>query len=111
MARGRWQGRDFPLVGRLQYRGASGAWTDWNALFAAGSSAYVLVLPATTQRAVPTPEQFRLNATTAVEGKSYRVATNEMVALVSAQGELPKLPPLDTPFAMVERRSADNEVL
>jgi hypothetical protein len=33
------------------------------------------------------------------------------VALVSAQGELPKLPPLDTPFAMVELRSADNEVL
>ncbi|MDB5857866.1 MAG: hypothetical protein JWQ76_1555 [Ramlibacter sp.] len=119
LARGRWQARDFTLVGRLQYRGAGGAWTEWNALFDDGSSAwlaedngaYVLALPASTQRPVPQPDQLRLNATTAVEGKSYRVASNELVALVSAQGELPKLPPLDTQFAMVELRSADNEVL
>jgi DNA-directed RNA polymerase subunit RPC12/RpoP len=119
LARGRWQGRDFTLVGRLQYRGGSGAWTEWHALFADGSSAwlaedngaYVMALPATTERALPQPQQLRLGATTAIDGRSYKVASNEQVALVSAQGELPKLPPLDTPFAMVELRSADNEVL
>ena len=119
LARGRWQGREFTLVGRLQYRGASGAWTEWNALFADGSTAwlaedngsYVLALPTTTERPLPQPQQLRLDATTAIDGHSYKVASNEQVALVSAQGELPKLPPLDTPFAMVELRSADNEVL
>jgi predicted RNA-binding Zn-ribbon protein involved in translation (DUF1610 family) len=33
------------------------------------------------------------------------------VALIAAQGELPKLPPLGQPFAMVELRSDDGEVL
>jgi hypothetical protein len=119
LARGRWQGRDFTLVGRLQYRGPSGAWTEWHALFADGSSAwlaedngaYVMAVPAEAGRPLPLPQQLRVNATTAIEGHSYKVSSNEQVALVSAQGELPKLPPLDTPFAMVELRSADNEVL
>lgn len=119
MARGIWQGRGFTLVGRLQYRSASGPWTEWNALFDDGTSgwlaedngAYVLSLPASTQRGVPAAEHFRIGATTAVNGKSYDVASNETAALVSAQGELPKLPPLNQPFAMVELRSADNEVL
>ena len=119
MARGRWQGRQFMLVGRLQYRSSSGAWTEWIALFDDGGSAwlaedngsYVFSFPATTQRDVPEPGQFRVGATTAVNGKQYSVAFNEQVSLISAEGELPKLPPLDTPFAMVELRSADNEVL
>lgn len=119
LARGRWQGKDFMLVGRLQYRSPAGAWTEWIALFDDGAQAwlaedngsYVWSQPATTSRAVPEAAQFRVGATTAINGKSYSVAFNEQVALVSAQGELPKLPPLNAPFAMVELRSADNEVL
>ena len=119
MARGSWQGKDFTLVGRLQYRGASGPWTEWNALFDDGSSgwvaedngAYVFALPASTERALPAADQFRVGAVTAVNGKSYQVTSNEQVALVAAEGELPRLPPLDTPSAMVELRSPDNEVL
>jgi endogenous inhibitor of DNA gyrase (YacG/DUF329 family) len=119
LAQGRWNKRAFTLVGRLQYRSASGTWTEWIALFDDGSEAvlaedngaYVMSLPARTQRAVPTPEQLRLGASTAINGKSYTVSANEQAALIAAQGELPKLPPLDTPFAMVELRSADNEVL
>lgn len=119
LARGRWQGQSFTLVGRLQYRSASGAWTEWHALLDDGSSAwlaedngsYVLALPAEAGRAIPQPEQFRVGATTAINGKSYQVAFNEQVALVAAEGELPRLPPPDQPFAMVELRSADNEVL
>lgn len=118
-ARGRWQGREFTLVGRLQYRGPSGAWTEWNCLFDDGSGAwlaedngsFVFALPATTQRELPDPTRFRVGATTAVSGKSYQVTRNEQVALVAGEGELPKLPPLDTPFTVVELRSADNEVL
>ncbi|MFX8203605.1 DUF4178 domain-containing protein, partial [Acinetobacter baumannii] len=54
---------------------------------------------------------FRLGATTAINGKSYSVAYSGSAQLVSAQGELPQLPPLGHPFDMVELRSADGEVL
>lgn len=119
LARGSWQQRPFTVVGRLQYRGPSGAWTEWNCLFEDGTSgwlaedngAYVLAFPAAFQRSVPSPERFRLGATTAIGGKSFQVGSNERVALVAAEGELPRLPPLHHPFAMVELRSADNEVL
>ncbi|MEJ8835642.1 DUF4178 domain-containing protein [Ramlibacter sp. AN1133] len=120
LARGRWQGRAFTLVGRLQYRGPGGAWTEWNCLFeddgsgawlAEDNGGFVFALPASTQRELPPSERFRVGATTAVNGKSYQVTSSEQVALVAAEGELPKLPPLDAPFAMVELRSPDNEVL
>lgn len=119
MASGRWRGRAFTLVGRLQYKGETGTWTEWNALFDDGiagvlgedNGAYVFVVPAAMQREVPQATQFRVGATTAIEGKPYAVTSNQQVALLSAQGELPKLPPLGQPFAMVELRSADGEVL
>jgi len=119
LAAGRWNNRAFTLVGRLQYKGESGPWTEWQALFDDGSAgvlaedngAYVFSLPAAIGRELPQPEQFRIGATTAIDGKPFEVASNVQVALVSAQGELPKLPPLGQPFAMVELRSADGEVL
>ena len=119
LARGSWQGRPFTVVGRLQYRGASGAWAEWNCLFEDGAhawlaednGAYVMALPATSQRDIPHAGYFRLGATTAISGISWQVTSNEEVALVAAAGELPKLPSLNAPFAMVELRNAGNEVL
>lgn len=118
-ASGRWNGKVFTLVGRLQYKSASGSWTEWEALFDDMSSgtlgedngAYVFSLPAKMQRAVPEAAQFRVGATTAIGGKPFSIASNDQVSLVSAQGELPHLPPLNQPFAMVELRSAEGEVL
>jgi len=49
--------------------------------------------------------------TTAVAGQPFSVAANMQVRLVSAQGELPKLPPLGQPFALVELRDPDGELL
>jgi hypothetical protein len=39
------------------------------------------------------------------------VAANDQAVLLAAQGELPRLPPLGQPFAMVELRSAEGEVI
>jgi hypothetical protein len=119
MATGRWQGKAFTLVGRLQYRSGSGTWTEWNALFDDGTAgvlgedngAYVFSLPAAMQRTMPVAPQFRVGATTAINGKAFSVASNDQVTLISAQGELPKLPPAGKAFAVVELRSADGEVL
>lgn len=121
-ASGTWNGQAFTLVGRLQYKYAEGTWTEWHAVRADGTSAflsedngaYVFTTPPSAQwaqRAMPMAEQFRVGATTAINGKTFSVASNQTVSLLSAQGELPRLPALGEPFAMVELRNATGEVL
>jgi endogenous inhibitor of DNA gyrase (YacG/DUF329 family) len=119
MAAGRWQERPFTLVGRLQYRSAGGTWTEWNALFDDGASgtlgedngAYVFSFPIEAGRDLPDPAHLRVGNVTAIGGRSYTVSANDQVALISAQGELPKLPPLNHSFPMVELRSTAGEVV
>jgi len=118
-ASGKWNGKGFTLIGRLQYQYGEGSWSEWIASFDDGSEAtlsedngaFVMASPVTTSREIPAAEHFRVGATTAINGKSYTVASNTEVALMAAQGELPRLPPLGTPFAMVELRSDDGAVL
>ncbi len=117
--RGTYDKVGFVLVGRLQYRSGSGTWTEWNAFFDDGrtgtlgedNGSYVFCFPSSAQREVPPADRFRVGATTAIGGKPFSVAASEQVALISAQGELPKLPPLGQTFAMVELRSAEGEVI
>lgn len=109
----------FTLVGRLQYRSDAGVWTEWAAFLQDGSlatlgednGAYVFTRPMDAGRELPAPEQFLVGSTTAINGKTYSVAYAGQASLVSAQGELPKLPPLGHPFGMVELRSADGDVV
>lgn len=103
----------FTLVGRLQYRSSSGTWTEWFALEDDGhtaslsedNGAYVYARPRKMKREMPDPSKFRLGVSTAIDGKQYSVASNDQVTLISAQGELPRLPALGQPFAMIELRS------
>jgi ribosomal protein S27E len=112
---GTWRGQSFTLLGRLQYKYGEGTWTEWHAVLADGSSAYLsedngAYVWATTQtqsRDLPGAEHFRVGATTAISGHSFSVASNQQVMLLAAQGELPHLPALGQPFAMVELRSQD----
>jgi endogenous inhibitor of DNA gyrase (YacG/DUF329 family) len=118
MASGRLEGRAFTLVGRLQYQYAEGRWTEWAAAFDDGSlanlsednGAYVFSEPVAADNEVPAATHFRVGATTAINGKPCTVSSNQSVSLLSAQGELGHLPPLGTPFDMVELRSAEGEV-
>lgn len=117
-ASGRFNGKPFTLVGRLQYGTDEARWTEWQALFDDGSTAvlsedngaYVFSRPVGLKRDLPMAGHFRVGATTALNGKTFQVASNENVKLLSAQGELPKLPPLGQPFTMVELRSAEGQV-
>jgi len=116
-----WDGKDirFTLVGRLQYKGDAGNWTEWAAFLDDGTlatlgednGAYVFTRPINPGREMPAAEHFRIGTATAINGKPYSVAYTGQASLVSAQGELPKLPPLGQPFGMVELRSADGEVV
>ena len=109
----------FTLIGRLQFQSDAGVWTEWVAFLEDGSTAslgedngsYVFTRKIDPGRELPEASRFRLGAPTAINGKSYSVAYSGSAQLVSAQGELPQLPPLGHPFDMVELRSADGEVL
>ncbi len=118
-ATGKFLARNFTLIGRLQYKAAEGSWTEWNAWFDDGAQgwlaedngAYVFTLPTAMQREVPEAARFVVGAQTAINGKPFTVASNQSAVLVSAQGELPKLPPLGQAFAMVELRGPSGEVI
>ena len=119
MASGSFGKNAFTLVGRLQYKYSEGTWSEWHALLDDGSTAwlsedngaYVFMRPTTLQREVPAEENFRPGLKTSINGQPFTVASNETVALIAAQGELPHLPELGSPFAMVELRSVNGEVL
>lgn len=118
-ATGKYQNRHFTLIGRLQYKTAEGTWAEWNAFFDDGTSgwlaedngAYVFTQPSTQQQNMPPADRYVVGKPVGVNGKPFSVASNVSAALISAQGELPKLPPLGQPFNVVELRSATGEVI
>jgi len=109
----------FTLIGRLQYKTEAGVWTEWAAFLEDGTlaslgednGAYVFTRPMDPGRELPEASRFRVGSTTAINGKPYSVAFSGQATLISAQGELPKLPPLGHPFGLVELRSSEGEVL
>ncbi len=118
-AAGQYNKRRFTLIGRLQYKTAEGAWAEWNALFDDGQAgwlaedngAYVFTLPVAMQGEIPPAARFVVGAQNTLGGKQFSVASNLQAMLISAQGELPKLPPLGRPFDVVELRSDSGDVL
>ncbi|MDM0111772.1 DUF4178 domain-containing protein [Variovorax sp. J22R133] len=116
---GRIQDKPFTIIGRLQYSYAGGRWTEWIAaldgdrtgVLSEDNGAYVFSLPLDLQQGAPPASALRTGMTTAINGQSYTVASNELVALASAQGELPKLPELGRAFAVVELRNDRGLVL
>ncbi|MES2947340.1 MAG: DUF4178 domain-containing protein [Pseudomonadota bacterium] len=118
-ATGKYQKRNFTLIGRLQYKTAEGTWAEWNAMFDDGESgwlaedngAYVFTQPNTQQRNMPPADRYVVGKSVGINGKPFSVASNVSAVLISAQGELPKLPPLGQAFDVVELRSATGEVI
>jgi len=119
MAAGRFDGRPFTIVGRIQYKYAEGLWTEWCALLDDGSMAflaedngsYVFAQAAPAAGGVPSAGSFQVGASTSIQGKIFSVTSNQEVSVMSAQGELPRLSALGVRFAMVELRNDANEVL
>ena len=104
--------KSFTLVGRLQYKYGEGTWTEWHAVLVDGTSAYlsedngayVFTTPLESRPDIPEPSVFKVGSRTRLNGTPFSVASNQQVTLISAQGELPRLPQLGKPFAMVELR-------
>jgi hypothetical protein len=86
MASGTVDGQAFTLVGRLQYKYREGTWTEWQALLDDGSTGAlergqrrlrVLTRGGHRARHARRADQFRVGATTAINGQKYSVASNE----------------------------------
>jgi endogenous inhibitor of DNA gyrase (YacG/DUF329 family) len=113
----------FTLIGRLQYQGEEGGWTEWVAYLEDGSSAtlsedngaYVFTRAATlgsqSAAALPDAARWRVGQPVTVSGKPFSVTANVQAHLAAAEGELPRLAPLGQPFQVVELRSDEGEVL
>ena len=117
-ATGKLNDRGFTLIGRLQFKTDDGTWAEWSAFFDDGQTgwlaedngAYVFAFPTDNKGELPLAERFVVGANTAMNGRPFSVAAKQQTMLVSAQGELPKLPPLGEKFTVVELRG-DNAVL
>jgi hypothetical protein len=115
---GQFNKRNFTLIGRLQYKSDAGTWAEWNAWFDDGQSgwlaedngAYVMSFPMEGQPAIPGVEQLAIGASVQIGGQPFSLVSKQQAMLISAQGELPKLPPLGQPFLVMELRGADKVI-
>ena len=118
-ASGRFQTRAFTLIGRLQYKAGEGVWAEWIAQFDNGdlgwlaedNGAYVFSFPLPPSAEVPALERLRVGTELSLQGINYSVSSRQSAILLSAQGELPKLPPLGQAFELAELRNQRAEVL
>ncbi|MEY4754734.1 MAG: hypothetical protein RJA44_2409 [Pseudomonadota bacterium] len=122
-AQGRYLGRPFTLVGRLQLRYADGSWNEWHALFdgddgAAGRSAwlaedngaYVFSFEAPLTQAPPALVSLQAGARCLIDGRVWQVGSITTARLGAAQGELPHPPPQIEEFRIVDLRNEQGEV-
>jgi hypothetical protein len=122
-ASGVFEGKGFTVAGRLQYAWKDGRWTEWHCSFdgemepgkATGwlsedNGQYVFMREVPLAKA-PELSALRVGASTAWQGNRFQISALTQVHLSSAQGELPKLPPLDRQFTVAELRSDDGTVL
>ena len=110
----------FRLVGRLQYKGDTGSWNEWQAM--ADSGALVIIsedngqfvlsresgLPA---KNLPDEKRWRPGQNTAINGVQYTVSSVVQAQLMAAEGEMAHQPALGKPFTVVELRTQDDRVL
>lgn len=117
--RGRWQGQGFSLIGRLQYEGEAGRWTEWvallddqtSAILAEDNGAFVWVNACPEWPNLPPAGQWALDEKYPFERQSYVVSSVQQVRLLGAEGELSKLPEASRSFELVELRSDNGQVL
>ena len=115
----------FTVIGRLQYRYGEGTWNEWllglddgrTGWLSEDNGGYVLGRPlddataAALQQALGSPDDLALGHIVTLMGTAYSITSLQQASLLSAQGELPKLPPLGQPFTVAEMRSATGTVL
>jgi len=96
-AAGRWQGRRFALIGRIQLRWEQGLWNEWHLLFDDGKSGwlsesggeYVISEPVWQPDALPPFAELRVGQSLVVAGHAYSITNLLAAECVAGEGELP----------------------
>lgn len=96
-AEGRWRGRRFGVIGRIQLRYDQGLWNEWHLLFDDGKSGwlseaggeYVISEPHWYPHALPPFAELRLGQTFAVANRTFAVINLLTAECVAGEGELP----------------------
>jgi len=93
---GRYKGVHFALVGRIQYRYASGAWNEWYLLFDDQRTGWLsdamgtyLVTFLRRPRELPALEALEPGREVRLDGKPFTVGNVERAQVIAGQGELP----------------------
>jgi hypothetical protein len=115
---GKYQGSVFTLVGRLQWQGDEGPWNEWHALFDTGRSGwlsedngqYVIGFDATSPNGLPVASAITIGSGVYLDGLEWNVAAKVNAKILSAQGELPKIPQFDAAAWVIELRNPKGEV-
>jgi hypothetical protein len=96
-AEGRWKGRHFALIGRIQLRWAQGLWNEWHLLFDDGKSGwlsesageYVISEPVWQPGALPPFSELQLGQDLTLAGRAYSITNLLTAECVAGEGELP----------------------
>jgi ribosomal protein S27E len=112
---GRFEGRGFTVVGRIQLRYTDGGWNEWYVLYDDGSTGwfseasgqYALTLDRGPAPGVPTFDALKPGMTAAVKGERYTVTDKRVAQCTAGEGELPF--PVDSRWEarVVDLRSGD----
>lgn len=122
---GRWQGEGFALVGRLQLAyqdpdGQEGRWTEWQLVFDNGRAAtlsednggHVLSFPfeLDAKQLAEIPKTL-VGTDRYIGGKRWTLSSRVQARVHALEGELLHAPQVSAPFAVLEWRNGDGEVL
>ncbi len=96
-AEGRWKGRHFALIGRIQLRWEQGLWNEWHLLFDDGKSGwlsesggeYVISEPVWLPDAQPPFSELQLGQNLFIAGRPYTLTNLLTAECVAGEGELP----------------------
>jgi hypothetical protein len=96
-AEGRWRGRHFGLIGRIQIKYEQGLWNEWHLLFDDGKSGwlseaggeYVISEPQWLAESLPRFEELQPGGEHLIDGRAYTVSNVETAECVAGEGELP----------------------
>ena len=96
-AEGRWKGRHFALIGRIQLRWEQGLWNEWHLLFDDGKSGwlsesggeYVISEPVWLPDAQPAFSELHVGQDLFIAGRPYSITNVLAAECVACEGELP----------------------
>jgi hypothetical protein len=96
-AEGRWKGRRFGLIGRLQLNWEQGLWNEWYLLFddmksgwlSEANGEYVVSEAKRVTEALPAFDQLELGRLYMIDGRAFTLTNLLTATCVSGEGELP----------------------